>query len=87
MPKFTVETNKSYLATIRLTGFEVMATNYQVGQKLNDLGFRNVEVNGDGDLREASGTWLGVNTTVELPEQVAKIEEVKIEYVDDPKTA
>jgi len=85
MPKFTVENGKSYEAKIKLVGFEVMASNDQVVDKLRELGFSNLEVTGEGDIRDASGTWTGQTATVDLPEQIAKIDEVVIAYTDDGK--
>jgi len=68
--QFTVETDKSYWAKLRLTGFMTMATNKQIADKFKELGFVDIEVKGSDEVRMASGKWPGQPTTVDLPKEV-----------------
>lgn len=72
--KYTVKNGVRYYAQIKLTGFEVLATNEQIAEKLKAAGFTDISVTGDGDYRGASATWIGKDTTANIPSEIYHIE-------------
>lgn len=62
-----------YTADITLRGLEALAGNDTVKRKLEDAGFTNVLVGGNGSKRMASGTWGGATREVVLPKQVSTV--------------
>jgi len=78
MAKFTVEKDKSYQAIIQLAGFEALASNEMIMEQLQNVGFADVEVTGDGNRREAIGIWPKETVTANLPSQIVSVEEVEI---------
>lgn len=62
-----------YTATVTLSGLESLAGNDTIKRKLEDAGFSNVLVGGNGKVREASGTWGGETREVVLPKQVSTV--------------
>lgn len=61
-----LERNIRYKATVRLDGFQVFASNFQVAEKFEEIGFRDVTVTGDGDTRHGEGTWDRDDQDVDL---------------------
>lgn len=62
-----------YTADITLRGLESLAGNDTVKRKLEDAGFVNVLVSGNGSSRTASGTWNGPTREAVLPKQVSTV--------------
>lgn len=62
-----------YAADISLSwGEKLVATNSMIQGKLEDAGFTNVTVTGDGSTRHAQGTWNGGDEDVSLPSQIVE---------------
>ncbi len=78
MDVYTVRQGRRYRATISLSWFEQIASNEMVAEKLQDAGFADVRVTGDGRTREAEALWPGPDSTAELPSQVASIDEIEV---------
>jgi hypothetical protein len=55
-------TGARYSGTITLSGFEALASNDMVKEKLEGGGFSNVTVSGSGSSRQAQGTWTKAAT-------------------------
>jgi len=72
--KYTVKTGMRYYAQIKLTGFEVLASNEQIAAKLAAAGFSHISVTGNGDYRGASATWLGKDATADIPSEIYHVE-------------
>jgi kumamolisin len=70
---FTVHQGHRYSATVTLSGFEQLASNSTVEDKLTGLGFRDVAVTGSGGTRQAVGIWTGPDTTVQLDPHLSNI--------------
>lgn len=64
------------MATLRLGIVEGMATNDMVRQRLTNVGFLDVNVEGNGRERVATGTWGGATRDVDLPSQVKNVSPV-----------
>jgi len=75
MAQYTVRKGKWYIARISLSGFNRFATNRMVAAKLEDVGFANVEVEGSGGIRLATGYWPLDDATAEQPEEIVDIVE------------
>jgi hypothetical protein len=75
MAQYTVRKGKWYIARISLSGFNRFATNRMVAAKLEDVGFANVEVEGSGGIRLATGYWPFDDATAEQPEEIVDIVE------------
>jgi Subtilase family len=72
-PSYTVQQGHRYSATVTLTGFEQLASNSLIEDRLTELGFRNVVVTGDGGTRRAEGVWTGPDTTVQLDSHLSHV--------------
>lgn len=68
-----LEQNCSYLATLKLSWIERVASNNVIANKFTDVGFKDVVVTGDGAERKATGLWPGNSMEVELPKQVNRV--------------
>lgn len=73
---FTVHRGRRYRATLRLSGFEQIAGNDLIGDKLTSYGFKDVVVTGSGATRIAIGTWGGNDTTAQLDPHIVSVEEL-----------
>jgi hypothetical protein len=74
---FTVHHGRSYKAELQLSFFESFASEQQVAEKFEELGFINVVVTGSGSTRYAHGIWNGPDESVPLTdEHVVSVEEV-----------
>ena len=78
MSKFTVHNGKRYRAIISLRWWEQIATNDKIAKLLRDVGFIDVRVSGNGEMREAKGLWPLKDTTAEIPPQVSSIQEIEV---------
>lgn len=77
MAKFRVEPGKRYRATIQLGFFESLASNEMIAGRFEEVGFKDVEVYGEGETRTAEGTWGKAKpASAEMPEQVVEVEAV-----------
>ncbi len=65
-----LEQGVRYYAPIRLGMFEQIASNESIRGKLEEAGFGDVAVGGDGRNRFAEGTWGRPTADVELPDQI-----------------
>ena len=68
-----LQNGRRYTADIELGALESLAGNSTVQRKLEDAGFTNVLVTGDGRQRAAMGTWGGSTRAVDLPSQVRNV--------------
>ena len=75
-PTFAVRHGRRYLATIVLSGFELVAGNDQIAGFLTQRGFTSVTVTGSGGRRQAEGTWSGADTTAQIDPHLADIVEL-----------
>ena len=76
MTDFTVVKGKLYKAKIVLEGFEELASNDMIVDKLQEAGFSNIVVTGNGSEREATARWDGNDTTADIPPEITDIQEV-----------
>jgi hypothetical protein len=67
-----LEKGQRYKATISLSGFDAMASNGMLRDKLVEVGFKDVIVEGSRKVRTATGIWPGETMEVDLPKQVTK---------------
>lgn len=72
--KFTVKKGMRYHAQVYLTGFEALASNEQIAQKLRDVGFSAISVSGVGSFRSVDATWLNSDKSADIPSEVTQIE-------------
>ena len=72
--KYTVKQGVRYYAQIKLSGFEALASNDQIAEKLKAAGFSDVLVTGNGANRGASATWLGKDATADIPSEIYHVE-------------
>ena len=63
--EITVTHGKRYKAEIHLLGMEAMASNVKIADMMEEYGFTEVEVSGDGDIRNVAGDWTG--NTMPMP--------------------
>lgn len=73
MAVFTVRQGRRYRATITLGWLERWASNEEIAEKLRAAGFSNVTVTGSGWTRVADASWLGLDTTGEMPSQITQV--------------
>jgi len=71
-----LETGTNYAATITLDFLERIASNGDIKEKFESIGFTQVQVVGSGRIRTAKGKWAGSTREVEIPEQVSNIEKL-----------
>jgi len=64
-----------YVATIRLSGFETLASNGMIASKLQSAAgpWERLTISGGGGSRSASGTYRGDARAVTLPAQVSAV--------------
>lgn len=75
--KMTVHQGRRYKAVIILSGFEqLVATNAAIGDKLTEVGFKDVKISGDGAKRSAEGIWGKPDTTASLDPHLSNIVEM-----------
>lgn len=68
-----LEQGQEYQAQIQLNKLQALGSNSDVKVKFEELGFTRVTVSGDGQLRQAKGTWSQPTTTIEKPSQVVYV--------------
>lgn len=68
--KAKLEKGEKYWGSVRLSFVESVASNDRVAQEFRDLGFTDVQVQGSGQVRTATGVWNGGNQEFELPQRV-----------------
>lgn len=74
---FTVHHGRRYRATIMLSWLEQQfATNGTIAGQFAQLGFTEVAVTGDGSTRQATGRWMGADTSVALDPHLSNIVEL-----------
>ncbi len=75
--KFTVHKGVKYAAEIKLSGFEVIASDDYIASLLEEEGFTDVRIKHLSDEhRIAYGVWNGADgKTANLPAQVTYVEE------------
>ena len=76
MATFTVRQGKRYRARIELGWLETLASNELIAGKLRAAGFTEVTVDGSGGTRQAEALWPNLDSTGELPSQIAEISEI-----------
>jgi hypothetical protein len=75
---FTVHHGRTYRAKLKLSFFEAFASNDQVAEKFQELGFTDITISGQGDHRWAQGVWGGPDESVPLTdEHIESVIEVK----------
>jgi len=70
---FTVLQGHRYSASVTLSGFEQLASDSMIADKLTQLGFQGVTVTGSGGTRQAMGVWTGPDTTAQLDPHLTDI--------------
>jgi hypothetical protein len=78
MARFTVQNGKRYRATINLGLVQRLASNDMVVDKFREAGFTDVTVTGAGHTRIAKGSWSDEDTSAEIPDEVAHIEQIEV---------
>lgn len=68
-----LETNVRYQANIKLGLLERFASNEEIAERLEAVGFAKVAVVGVGSVRIAEGVWTGSTMECQLPSQVSSI--------------
>ena len=81
MARFTVQNGKRYQATINLGLVQRLASNDIVADKFREAGFTDVTVTGAGRMRLATGSWSAEDTSAEIPDEVAHIEQIEAERI------
>ena len=76
MSKRMVRQGLRYRATISLGLLERLASNELIAKKFADLGFKDVEVSGQGADRVAEALWPLADAEGEMPSQVVEFKEV-----------
>lgn len=76
MANFTVRQGCRYRATLTLGMLESLASNDMIASKLEDAGFSEVTVEGQGSVRHASALWPNGDTSAAMPKQVASVEQI-----------
>lgn len=71
-----LEQNQKYLAVCKLGWLDRLASNDQVAEKFESVGFTNVLSDGHGSDRTVTGTWSGETKEVSIPSQVVSFEKV-----------
>ena len=75
----TFEKFKKYGGTIHLTGLlKIVTSNRMIADKLTQAGFTNVDVQGTGEIRNASGVWSRETNEVNLESTLPKGIKVEI---------
>jgi len=76
--EITVTHGKRYKAEIHLLGMEAMASNVKIADMMEEYGFTEVEVSGDGDIRNVAGNWTGNTMPIPatLEQYIFNLEEV-----------
>ena len=77
MATFTVQKGKRYKCRIELGFLESFVSNEDIGDRLVNAGFTDVDVVGEASEREATGTWRNADATAEMPSQITHVEEIE----------
>lgn len=76
-PTFTVHDGKRYRATVTLSAIEqLLVTNAMIAGLFAQLAFNEVAVTGDGATRQATGLWMGADTTMALDPHLSDVVEL-----------
>lgn len=73
---FTLQRGKRYKTTITLGFVERLATNDAIADKFRAAGFTDVEVEGDGGTRYATGVWSSDDLRPTYPPQISEVAEI-----------
>lgn len=76
MATCTVCKDKRYKAVITLHGFKKLASNQMIADKLTEIGFTEVRVEGSGSHRIVMGTWSNPDATTGMPSEVTSVTEI-----------
>ncbi len=87
MAKYTVRKGIYYWAEITLGFFERFASNAMIASKLAEIGFVDIDVQGEGRRREATALWPLDDATAEIPPQIIKIVERPVRPEDRQQEA
>ena len=69
--KYKVTRGSRYAARIHLGGFEVLASNTDIYNKLKEVGLVDITVSGSGTERIAQATWPHDDKVADLPAEIA----------------
>lgn len=71
-----LETGATYSATLSLGIIDRMASNDQVKEKFESVGFIEVSVDGSGKHRTVKGKWVGKTEEHLVPDQIDSIQKL-----------
>lgn len=71
--EITLEKGSKYLAHVRLSWLQRIASNDVVVEKFRSLGFSDVLSVGSGNARAVSGTWGGDTSIVDVPDSIVEV--------------
>ena len=77
MATFTVRQGKRYRATIALGMLERFASNDTIASRLQEAGFTEVSVSGNGATRHAEARWPKPDESAEMPAQITAVAELR----------
>ena len=72
--KYKVTRGSRYAARIHLGGFEVLASNTDIYNKLKEVGLVDITVSGSGTERVAQATWPYDDKVADLPSEIVQVE-------------
>lgn len=78
MAVFTVRQGRRYKATISLGMLESFAGNDMIAERLQEAGFAEISVEGNGATRYAEGLWPNGDASAELPAQITAVTEIDV---------
>ena len=70
---YILEKGAAYIADVKLTWLQNVATNEDVADKFRELGFTEVVVTGSGRNRQVSGMWNGQTQKIQVPDSVRNV--------------
>lgn len=73
MAEFTLGNGKRYRAELTLGWLESFAGNDMIAAEFAKAGFTDVQVEGTGESRTATGVWSRETMEVKLPDQVTGV--------------
>ena len=78
MGAFTVRQGRRYRATISLGMLESFAGNEMIADRLQEAGFAEVQVRGEGATRHAEARWPNADASAEMPRQITAVTEIDV---------